>query len=436
VCNHIVSPLFSKLKSVCLSLIPLFTLIGQAHANNGLNVIGFGAESLGMAGSDLAVAQDSSALNTNPAGLCQLDSNLLDLNMALAYIGGIRHSDGLGNDVSNSNAQALLGSFGYAHRLTNSPVSVGIGLFGQGGMGSTFEELRTPFGTTDEMSALFRIARLTPGASWQVNEKLSVGGSLMITYSDMQQKLFPDTSFLGASLASSFFGLRIEDMDAIDTGIKLGLMYKPSDRLTLGLSYTSQVDITLDGGTLEADMTALGLGKVSYKQVEMSGLNQPQELGIGLAYQYNPKLLLAMELNWIDWSAAVQQSLLTASDPDNSSAPANLEQITTLNWRDQYVISLGARYAIEPKLVLRAGYNYGRNPIPDDNLSPLLNTIGEHHLTLGFGWTLDNAWNIDGAFEWDIENRVTYTNDALPFGSDTELEGGMLALHFRLSRAW
>jgi long-chain fatty acid transport protein len=399
-------------------------------------MIGFGAESMGMAGTDLAVARDSSALNTNPAGLSQLSGNLLDLNLALGYAGGIRHADSLGNDVANTKQLALLGSFGYTHQLADSPLTLGIGLFAQGGTGSRFEGMRTAFGTSDEMSALFRVARLTPGAAWQVNDKLSLGTSLIFTYSALEQKIFPGTSFLGPSLSSSFFGQEIEDMEGVDSGVKLGLMYRPSDQLTLGLSYTSQVDIELKGGTLKADMSALGLGKVSYRNVEINGLNQPQELGVGLAYQYSDRLLLAMELNWLDWSKAVKSTQLSANESDNQAAPASIEQISTHNWRDQTVFSVGTVYAIDSNLVVRAGYNYGRNPIPDEHLSPLLNVVSEHHLSWGIGWKIDHAWHIDGAIEWDIKNSKTYTNEALPFGSDTELDGELLALHLRISRLW
>jgi long-chain fatty acid transport protein len=286
------------------------------------------------------------------------------------------------------------------------------------------------------MSVLFRVARVAPGAAWRVNDALSLGASLILTYSDLEQEIFPDTSFLGPTPASSFFGMKLKGMDSLDSGFKLGLMYKPSDRLSIGAAYTSQTDIELDGGTLEADMSALGLGKVTYNKVEMSGLNQPQELGLGVAYQYSHKLLLALELTWIDWSEAVRQSRLYAADPSNSAAPASIEQYTTHNWRDQYVLSLGTVYDVNPNLSLRAGYNYGRNPIPSEHLSPLLNTIAEHHLTLGFGWKTNTAWRVDGAFEWDMKNRETYTNDELPFGQDTELEGELLALHFRMSRIW
>jgi long-chain fatty acid transport protein len=417
-------------------LIGGLALTDVAHASNGLNLIGFGAESMGMAGTDLALARDSSALNTNPAGLGQISGTLLDLNMALGYGGGIRHEDRLGNDVANANDLAVLSSLGYAHRLMDTPITVGIGLFAQGGTGTTFEELTTPFGTTDEMSVLFRVARITPGAAWRVNDTLSLGASLILTYSDLEQKVFPDTSFLGPTPTSSFFGQKIEGLDALDSGLKLGVMYKPSERLILGASYTSQVDIELDGGTLQADMSALGLGKVTYDKVKMSGLNQPQELGLGVAYQYDHNLLLAAELNWIDWSEALKRARLYIADPNNPAAPASLEQYTTHNWRDQYVLSLGALYDVNPDLALRLGYNYGRNPIPSNHQNPLLNTISEHHVTLGFGWKVNAHWRVDGAFEWDMENSLTYTNNELPFGPDSKVEGELLALHFSMSRIW
>lgn len=416
---------------ICLAL------SGPAQASNGLNLIGFGAESMGMAGADLAVARDTSALNTNPAGLAQISGRLLDLNGAIAYVGGNRHRDDLGNDRSNSNDLAILSNMGYARQLEEgTPLTLGVALFAQGGTGNEFKDLDTAFGTRDDMSVLFRVARITPGTAWRVSDTLSLGASLVITYSDLEQEIFPDTSFRGPTPETSFFGTRLTDMDDLGTGIKLGLMVKPNERLTLGAAYTSQVDIELDGGTLVADMTDLGLGKVTYNSVEASGLNQPQELGLGLAYQYSERLLLAAELNWIDWSKAVKRGRLTAANPSNPAAPANLELITTHNWNDQYVLALGLRYDIDSNRVVRVGYNYGKNPIPSSHLNPLLNTTAEHHLTLGMGWQVNPIWRVDGVFEWDIKNSITYTNDELPFGADAEEVGEAFALHFQMSRSW
>lgn len=47
-------------------------------ATNGLSLIGFGTESVAMGGADTAVARDTTALNTNPAGLTQLSRPAFD----------------------------------------------------------------------------------------------------------------------------------------------------------------------------------------------------------------------------------------------------------------------------------------------------------------------------------------------------------------------
>ena len=49
-----------------------------ATATNGINLIGFGAESTLMGGADTAVARDTSALNTNPASLAKIQGHMFD----------------------------------------------------------------------------------------------------------------------------------------------------------------------------------------------------------------------------------------------------------------------------------------------------------------------------------------------------------------------
>ncbi len=62
-------------------LLPLLISAGfvpPVSATNELNIIGFSAESDGMAGADVAVARDNAALNINPAGLTQIGDGRLD----------------------------------------------------------------------------------------------------------------------------------------------------------------------------------------------------------------------------------------------------------------------------------------------------------------------------------------------------------------------
>jgi len=409
---------------------------GPALATNGLNVIGFGGESVAMGGADLAVARDTTALNTNPAGLAQIGSSRIDFYGSAAYTIDVSHRDALNHDAGVDETVFFGGDAGCAMPVAGGRVAVGIGIFGQGGAGIVYDKLNTPFGTRDELSNQYGIARITPGLALRVNDALFLGASAVITYAENKQRVFPETSFFDPNdPAHAFFGTKLDDMDAVDAGFKVGAMFRPGSRVTLGVAYTSQVDLELDGGELVSNQTAAGLGKVTYRDVTLSGASQPQELGVGVAFQTTETLLVSAELTWLDWSRAAKRSRLRARDPDNPAAPV-IDRETDLNWRDQYVVALGLAYDLGERTVLRAGYNYGRNPIPDETLSPLLPNIAEHHLTAGAGHQLTDHWRIDAALEYQLPNEETYTNPDLPFGPDAQEHQEFAALHVMVSRQW
>jgi long-chain fatty acid transport protein len=400
-------------------------------AGNAINLIGFGAESVAMGGADLAVARDTSALNTNPAGLAQIPGSELNLNAAVAHLLDAAHADQFGNDQEVSDKEIYIASGGYARRFADAPFSAGVAIFVQGGAGSVYRDLATPFGTRDDLSIQLGIVKLSPGIAWRVTPEWSLGASLSVVASRLEQKVFPDTS------TPAFAGLHLKDMESADAGLKLGALYKPSERLTFGAAYTTKSDLSLEDGTLVANMTAVGLGKVTYRNARIEGMAQPQQFGVGLALRPAPVWLVAFDLEWINWADAMKTSTLRADSPDNSLAPPSIAATSSMNWHNQLVFAIGAVYELSPKSVLRAGYNYGRNPIPDETLTPLLNSaIGEHTLTCGIGYEPDPTWRVDASLEWQLKNSVTYHNPELPFGPGATESTGFVALHAMLTRRW
>jgi long-chain fatty acid transport protein len=418
------------------ALFGIFCIPGIALGSNGLNLIGFGTEAVSMGGADLAVARDTSALNSNPAGLAQIHSHRLDLYSITAFALDVGHRDQYGNDVEVANSPIAGASFGYAQRLPGTSVTLGFGLFGQGGAGYEYPQLTTAFGTRDELSSLFRIAKLSAGGAIEIDKSLSLGASLAATYSDLTQRIFPNTSYFSGSPQTSFFGSQLDDMSGLGYGYKIGLQYRPDTEQTWGVTYTSRVALTLDGGNLVSNQSALGLGEVRYRQATAKGLKLPQELGVGYARQATRNLLWTAELNWLDWSRAMTTSTLSISDPDNPAAIPQISMPAVNNWRDQYVVAVGMEYKTDSGMHYRAGYNYGRNPIPAENLNPLFASIGEHHLTLGAGQRLNVNWSLDAGIEYGLSRKVTYTNPSLPFGPNAQERGEVLVLHATLSRVW
>jgi long-chain fatty acid transport protein len=416
-------------------LIP-FVLPLCASANNGLNQIAFGVEAVGMGGADFAVARDTSALNSNPAGLTQITAKQLDLQVARASAVNVRHKDMFDNDVETQNDPALA-NVGFAKRLQDRSVTFGFGLFAQGGAGSEYPQVNTAFGTQDELTASFRIGKLVEGAAVKITDSISFGASLAATYADLNQKFFPNTSsFNAADPARSFFGQEIDGVSGVGVGVRLGMMQRINPRVTWAVVYASEVDLELEGGQLTQDRSSTGLGKVTYGDAKIDGLKLPQELGFGLALRPWPAWLLSFKLSWLDWSSAIATSTLTARKPDNPAAPSTVVQTAVDDWRDQYVFAIGFAYEPNAKWIIRGGYNYGRNPIPEENTNPLLAAITENHLTFGFGYRLKGSWQLDFALEYELNNTVTYTNPRLPFGPNAQEELESFALHFGASRRW
>lgn len=420
--------LFRRLALTAAVLAGLLAL-SPARATNGFNLIGFAAESTLMAGADVAVARDTSALNTNPAGLTQIHGQAFDGFGSVLRTFDLVHHDAFGNDKHASNRYTLLGGGGYARSLDGYGCTVGLGMFAQGGAGGVFKDVRTAFGTVDELSSLFAIAKLIPGVGCRVNDRLSVGASVSLVYASIEQKLFPDTSVA----AAPFAGYELKGADALKAGFKLGLQYRVNPALTLAATYTSRTELPLTGGSLVADYTDMGLGKVRYADASVSGFALPREIALGVAIRPAQRWLLSFKLNWINWSDAVNTVTLRATSPDNGAAPAVYELVSAGDWDDQWVIASALAYDWDARTTLYLGHNYGRNPIPARNASPLLAGILEHHVAVGMARQVTREWKLTGGLEYMLPVKVDYTN-AL-FGP-AQVRNEALTLHLMASRRW
>ena len=407
------------------------------RASNGLNLIGFGAESVGMGGADIAVARDTTALNTNPAGLTQLRGRALDQYMATAFAVDVAHVDRFGNDKKVDNETITVGGFGFSTRLGQSGLTVGIGGFAQGGAGNVYRNLASPFGGRDELSGLVAIGRLSPGIAWRVSDKLSLGASVALTHARAKQRIFPDASVVNpVDPSRSFFGSVIKDLEATRVGVRFGARYEATPTLAFAAVYSPKTKLPLEKGYADVNLSALGLGVTRYRDVRVDGIAVPQEIGLGTAWQATPRTLLSFEVTWLDWSSALKTQTLTASNPDNAGAPPVLQQTLRNDWRDQYVVALGAAHDLTDRVTLYGGLNYGRNPVPAETTSPLLSATGEKHVTAGARLRLRSNWTLSGTLEYLFPKTVTYNNPALPFGPGAQERNEYVAVHLMLGKRW
>jgi long-chain fatty acid transport protein len=424
--------------TICLFVLAILDT-NLAHALNGPEFIGFSAESTALAGSGHVAIADTSAINTNPAALSLIQGTRFDVTAGVLQA-FLHHSDGFGNNnVAGENNVLALGNLGFATRLASVPgLTVGAGIFTQGGFGTDYENLNTAFGTRDDTSSFFRYLKFAIGLSYEATEKLSIGIAPSIGYSDVSLRLFPGTSVLPSpGLPNGFAGFNIRDSCARDGGlgglggqcpsdvvfgVKVGAMYHVLPWVTVGATYTSPVRFNETNGQATLNFSAFGLGNVNY-DARVAGLKWPQQVDVSMAASPTEQFLVALTTSWINW-ASINTVEITSTNPSNPLAPSQVNLNIPFNWKDQVVLALGVSYAViqeqswkdRNRLVLRVGYNYSNNPVPKDTLSPLAPLIIEHHFTGGFGFRFTERWSYDLGGVYGVKNTVTYTNSSLPFG--------------------
>ncbi len=352
------------MKRLFLPLLPgaaLFLAAAPLQATNGDKLIGVGPYSRSMGGVGIATPCCAiTAVFANPATLSTISGTQFDFGASL-FLPRPKAR------VQSPAPPAGKGTWKGASRDAPFPVpaivlrsalgkewSLGLAAVGVGGMGVDYRN-RDPQGESTNLSAM----KFSPALAFRKGD-FSFGLGL-------------DMDFNSADLGSG-------ESHGFAFGAHLGFLYKWED-VAFGLTYRTPqpVDheriLDFDGDGRKDDFT----------------LENPQEIGAGLSWRPVKKVLLEGDVKWLDWHGA--------------------RGYEDLDWKSQWVFALGAEFHVTPRLRLRCGYNYARNPLRNhDGWSPsstvsmegprmnrldyeYLRVIGfpavvEHHITAGIGWDL------------------------------------------------
>lgn len=407
------------------ALLAVLAAPSPARATNGMYLAGYGAETGGRAGANLAVSDRTLALNFNPAGLAQLQGQHSSVNLSL-LAPSLEFENGLNSTTDAEDRYFPLPAFAWVRSGKETKWSWGFGFIGQGGMGATFEGLNTPFGTQDETFTEIRFATLTPTVSYSINEDMAVGASANLGYADASFRFFPGTSFFNSQdPANSFFGVDMKRAKGIQTSLRLGWWWRAHPQLSFGAVYQTETDSDFEDGEMMVNFSSHPFlrQKVHYT-AQMDGFTFASQAGLGIAWKPTSNWVLAADAKRYFWDDAIDTITVTATSPDMSGAPSQIQMPFVFNWKDQWVFAVGADYRASDRLTLRAGYNYGENPVPNGTLTPLFPATTERHMTVGAGWLRGNK-TYDVAIERVFnESRANFnTNPQVnPFGPGARVD--------------
>lgn len=355
-----------------------------SHATLGYFSHGYGLKAKGMGGVGIALPQDALAPATNPAGNAWIGNRF---DGELEWFRPIRSAEIVGNanppfgpgrsgsyDASGRK-NFLIPGVGY-NRMINQNLALGIAVFGNGGMNTTFNN--NPFGGflgggakggVDYMQ-LF----IAPTIAYKLNPDHSIGATLNVAYHQFGAQGLEgfDNAFISSRPGS--VTNRGRD-DAAGASLRIGWIGRVSPAVTLGATYQTRTKM----GKLDA-----------YAGLFRNGgeLDIPENYGIGIAVDATPKLKIAADIMQINYAKI--DTIGTSSDCLLVTFTCQLGASNGpgFGWRNATAYKFGLSYAMSQSLTLRAGFATTKQPIPANQtfLNIIFPAVVQDHITLGATW--------------------------------------------------
>jgi len=395
-------------------LLPLLVLLAttEAYATDGYFADGYGVKSQGMGGVGIALPQDAIAAATNPAGMGIIGDRI---DFGVSWFRPIRETEITGNAFpgvngtynANNTKNFFIPEFGY-NRQINPEITLGVSVYGNGGMNTDYKTAVPLLGNTPpgvDLAQLF----IAPTVAWKITPSNSIGISLNLAYQRFEAKGLQN--FSSSSISPSNLTNNGHD-NSYGAGVHIGWIGQLNDVVSLGATYQSKTYMS----------------KFDKYQGLFAGggsFNIPSSYGLGVTIKATPQLTVAADVQRIDYSSVDSVGNLSLSNLFAGNALGSSNG-PGFGWRDVTAIKLGASYAWNENLTLRAGYNHSTQPIR--NSETLFNILApgvvQDHLTLGATWVLPNKSELSFAYMHAFENTVNGNNSIPPGFPPSGFGGG------------
>lgn len=382
------------MKKFLLALILSTPLLSQAQ---GFQVNLQGQKEQGMAGAGTGLMQDASAVFFNPGGVSFLQNNSALVGMTPTFANGT-FLDKDNGTVWHSNAPIGTPFTAYVVWGPDSnKLKFGFGVytpFGSiaswptnwtGGFALTYMKLQSEF--------------FQPTVSYKVSNKLGIGIGVVYAMGQVEFRQNMPLQFSDGS-----FGVADLTANASNWGFNAGIYYTPTDKLSIGLTYRSQINMNVKNGT--ANFTVPSAVAADFPSGPFTSmLPLPQVATLGIGYTVNDKLSFAFDANFDGWS-----SLDTiAFHYQDTTAQLKTTKLPR-DYKNAYAFRLGAQYHVTDKFTVRAGVAYSISPVPAGYVTPEVPDANKVNLTCGVGYKFCSKLVADASLTFE---NLTRTDDNL-----------------------
>ena len=358
----------------------------------GLYLLEYNTPSMGVAGAGAeAVAADASTTWHNAAGMTLLEGRELMVGAGLIYATAKFDPDPStpisGGDGGDAGGPAPVLSAFYVHSLSEK-WKLGISLGSLSGASLDYDDSWTGRFLVQEVTLLTVTA--APAIAYRVNDWLSVGGSVLVTYGKLDMTL--------AALPPPAPGngqVEIEDADDVEVGFQLGALFRLSERARLGIIYRSEIEPDFSG---DVKINPLGIQAGIDTSIAFA-----QTLRAGVYFDLNEKIALLSSVAWEDWSSLENQIISTQRG--SATIPRG--------WDDTWHVSGGIHYRLFPDWLLQAGIAYDSSPVDAEDRTPDLPIDRQWRYSLGAQHDFSERFSAGGQFVYADYGDAEINNSLL-----------------------
>jgi long-chain fatty acid transport protein len=333
-------------KKSLILLVSVILITASLWAGGWNNTL-MGCRAFAIGGAFVAVANDPSAIFHNPAGLVY-QKGVFNLSIDGFYISPHHEYVTADGERIESRYKTSLPQFFLTFRA-NERLTFGLGFYvpyAGGGVDWKESVVAQPFKLT------MGVYSLTPTISYKFSDKLSVGFNLNF-YSGV----------LNIDMMDATFGPMKSEEKGSAVSAGFGLMFRPSQRVSIGLGVRGPAKMTLAGRT-EVTFTDPLLGTFPILLDSETSFDLPWDLELGFAYRINENLLFSTSAQYTMWSALdnVEKAMI------NVPGLGDREETQIMNYEDILIMRAGFEYFISGGVILRGGLGYDRCACPKDTL--------------------------------------------------------------------
>lgn len=388
----------SRFRILSIALVTL--AIAPVGFAAGFSIFEQGAKATGMGGAFAATADDPSAMFYNVAGIAFQRETTAMLGGTLISF----RNEFTGGDYEFPGPDTTEGFEDHLFTPPNAYLVIPVGENATFGIGQfTPFGLRTHWENQDEFTGRFvaqdtnlKVFSLQPSFAWKTsNDKFAIGAGVEYRVSKVAlERNIP---------AINPFTLQVADVGHIaltsdeindDFGWNVGLMFRPSETWSVGVTYRAPITIDYEG---DADFQQISTGNPQFDGLVAAGFPPDQKIktsvdfpaiaSFGIATTAIPTWTFEFDAVLMTWSEF--ETLVV--DFENPSTP---DLVNEENWEDSWSYRFGANKQVNDMWQVRLGVVWDETPQPVENVGPLLPDSNRLGLSFGVGLKHGN-WRID-----------------------------------------